>query len=169
MLNIFKVQGSFKLSKLLISLAITLGAGVIGSLFSMNANDLYLSLNLPSFAPPAYTFGVVWTFLFIIMGIAFYRIWMYYKEDDCKQNDIVRDALMYFMVQLIFNILWSVLFFGLFLKTAALFDIVILLFYIIFTTIKFYKIDKTAAYMMIPYILWVAFATILNMSIIFLN
>jgi benzodiazapine receptor len=168
MLNIFKVNGSFKIIKFLISLAVTLGAGVIGSLFSMNSKDVYLSLNLPSFAPPANTFGIVWTLLFIIMGIAFYRVWMYYTSDN-KQKDIVKDALIYFIVQLIFNVLWSILFFGLDLKTAALFDIVILLFYIIVTTIKFYKIDKIAAYMMIPYILWVAFATILNMSIIFLN
>jgi benzodiazapine receptor len=169
MLNIFKVNGRLNLNRLLISLAIALGAGMIGSLFSMNAKDVYLSLNLPSFAPPASAFGIVWTLLFIVMGIAFYRIYMYYTMDNCKQNDLIKDALIYFIIQLIFNVLWSVMFFGLNLKTAALFDIVILLFYIIITTIKFYKIDKTSAYMMIPYILWVSFAAILNISIIFLN
>jgi benzodiazapine receptor len=169
MQNIFKVNSSFKITKLIISLAVTLGAGVIGSLFSMNSKGVYYSLNLPSFAPPANTFGIVWTLLFIIMGIAFYRVWMYYTPDNNNQSGSVKDALIYFIVQLIFNVLWSILFFGLYLKTAALFDVVILLFYIIVTTIKFNKIDKIAAYMMIPYIIWVAFATILNMSIIFLN
>jgi benzodiazapine receptor len=170
MQNIFKVNGMFKPVKLIISLVITLGTGVIGSLFSMNSKDVYYSLNLPSFAPPAATFGIVWTLLFIIMGIAFYRVWMYYSPDKNNPQDAaVKDALIYFIVQLIFNVLWSVLFFALNLKTAALFDVVILLFYIIVTTIKFYKIDKIAAYLMIPYIIWVIFAAILNMSIIFLN
>ena len=162
-MNIFKVNGSFSISKLLGSLLLTFGAGAIGGFFSVNATMIYQSLILPTFAPPAWVFGPVWMLLYFIIGIAFYRIWMNHKNEGTK------NAMFYFIIQLIFNVLWSVLFFGFSFWLAAVLDILILINYIIITTIKFYKIDKKSAYLMLPYLAWVIFAAVLTVSIVLLN
>lgn len=152
------------IAKLVGSLGLTLGAGIVAGLFSMNAKEIFSSLQLPSFAPPAWVFMPVWIILYILMGISFFLILRKGKETPG-----VKSALFYFVLQLIFNVLWSVLFFTLNLRAAALVDIVILLIYIAITTYKFSKIDKTAAVLMIPYLVWVAFAAVLNFAIVMLN
>jgi benzodiazapine receptor len=162
-MNIFKVNGSFSISKLFGSLLLTFGAGAIGGFFSVNAPMIYQCLILPPFSPPAWVFGPVWMLLYLIISIAFYRIWMN------GTNEYVKNAMFYFIIQLIFNVLWSLLFFGFSLWLAAVLDILILIVYIIITAIKFYKIDKISAYLMLPYLAWVMFATALNVSIVLLN
>ena len=154
----------FGIGKLIGSLALTLGAGLIAGLFSMNAKTIFNSLKLPSFAPPAQVFMPVWIILYILMGIAFFLILR-----KGKDTPGVKSALSYFIIQLVLNVLWSVLFFTLGLRGAALVDIIMLLIYIAITTYKFYKIDKTAGILMLPYLIWVMFAAVLNFAIVMLN
>lgn len=146
------------------SLALTLGAGIIAGLFSMNAKEIFSSLQLPAFAPPAWVFMPVWIILYILMGISFFLI----LKKGTKTPG-VKTALFYFVLQLFFNVMWSVLFFTLGLHTAALVDIVILFIYIAITAFKFSKIDRAAAVLLIPYLIWVAYAAVLNFAIVMLN
>lgn len=164
MTNLLKVNGEFSLVKLTISILLCLGVGALSSALSMGTMGAYSELKQPAFAPPSWIFGPVWTILYIMMGIAAYRIWMLGLE-----NDQVRDALFFFGAQLVFNFMWTILFFRFELRGLAFLEIIILLVLIIITTVKFYKLDQTAGYLMIPYILWVSFASVLNYSIWELN
>ena len=140
-------------------------AGIIGSLFTFPAiGSWYEKLNQPSFSPPNWLFGPVWTVLYLMMGVSAYLIWQ--KGLD---NKTVRIALVIFAIQLILNSFWSIIFFGMKNLSFALAEIVILWIFIVLTIIKFYPIDKKAAYLLIPYLLWVSFATFLNYSILRLN
>lgn len=124
----------------------------------------YAFLNKPSFSPPNWIFGPVWTILYFLMGISAFLLW---KKG--LKNKKVKRALTYFSMQLFFNFLWSLLFFGLHNPLLGLVDIVLLLISIVLTSITFYKISKVASYLLIPYLLWVSFATLLNLSIVLLN
>lgn len=157
-------EKKFGIKKFAASLALTLGAGLIAGFFSMNAKTIYDSLELPAFAPPSWVFAPVWIILYILIGIALFLI---LRKGAGTPG--VNGAFSYFILQLAFNVLWSVLFFTLNLRVAALVDIVILLIYIAITTFKFYKIDKTAAFLMLPYLLWVIYAVALNFMIVMLN
>lgn len=150
--------------KLILSFGLSLGAGAAAFLFSMNANQIYASLKKPVFAPPAWVFGPVWAVLYILIGVALYLV---LKKGIRQPN--VKNALFYFCIQLAFNILWSALFFTLNLRAAALADIIILLIYTAVTAVKFFKIDKTAGVLMTLYLVWIAFAAVLNLAIVILN
>lgn len=163
-MNLLKVDGRSSTKKLLASMFLMLVVAVLGAVFSLNASEIYTSLNLPSFAPPAWVFMPAWIILYGLMGLSFYRILMLDKN-----NPDVKSARSAFYIQLVFNVLWSILFFGMSLHIAAFIDILILLFYIVLTIVRFYKVDKTAAYLLIPYLLWVAFATVLNLAVVLLN
>jgi len=140
-------------------------AGVIGSVFTRSAiTSWYIGLNKPFFNPPNWIFGPVWTLLYTLMGVASYFIWQ--KRSD---NPLANVALLVFFVHLVFNALWSFIFFGLKNPMLAFFEIIVLWLMILALIILFYKIDKKAAYLLIPYILWVSFASILNFSIWKLN
>ncbi len=144
---------------------LSLAAGAIGSIFTLNSIPTwYATLSKPSFAPPNWLFGPVWTTLYILMGISAYLIW----EKGMKKK-LVRNALLLFALQLILNALWSILFFGLRSPLYGLVCIALLWLSIALTIKLFYSIDKRAAYLLIPYILWVSFASILNYSIWMLN
>lgn len=162
--NIFRVKGKVNYGALIISVIIPLAIGFISSFLVGDSYEIFQELNKPSYTPPGWVFAPVWTILYTLMGIASYRIWMYGTE-----NRGVRGALFTYGVQLILNFLWTIIFFGLQLRGLALIEIIILLIFIIITTIRFYRIDKTAGYLLIPYILWVSFAAILNFSIWRLN
>ena len=153
------------LLKLFIGVGMCLLIGLIGSLFTApNISPWYESLAKPSFAPPNWVFGPVWTALYILMGISFAVIWRRYK--------ILRGAglaMVIFVIHLFFNTLWSAAFFGLHSPLLGLVDIIILLILIIITIIFFARISYFAAFLLIPYVLWVSFATILNISIYVLN
>lgn len=163
-MNIFKVNGQFRLRKILLSLLLTLGTGALGALFADQAGKIYDRLIQPAFAPPGWIFAPVWTLLFLLMGLALYRVRM--AEED---PEAVRNATRTFVIQLIFNLLWSVLFFTFGFHAAALADILILLFYQILATVQFFRIDKAAGWLMMPVDLWVLFATLLNLAIVTLN
>lgn len=152
-----------KYLKLLFSLAICQLTGIIGSFFTITSlSNWYLTLNKPSFNPPNWIFGPVWTILYLLMGISLYLIWKNY-------NKISRTAIILFSIQLTLNLLWTILFFGLKNVLFAFIEIIILWIFILLTIITFYKQSKTAAFLLIPYIVWVSFAAILNFSILYLN
>jgi benzodiazapine receptor len=154
-----------KALKLIISILICQGAGILGSVFTSPAIPTwYASLEKPSFSPPNWVFAPVWTLLFLLMGISLYLIW-----ERGLENKKVRRAIFIFAVQLALNILWSIIFFGLQVPLYAFIEIIILWLAILITIISFYKISKLAAYLLLPYILWVSFASILNFSIMILN
>jgi tryptophan-rich sensory protein len=154
-----------KLLYIVIAVTICLLIGFLSGFATQSSvSTWYTTLNKPSFNPPNWIFAPVWTILYILMGIAaglvwakgFYHIW-------------VKTALYYFGFQLLFNALWSIVFFGFQQPFWALLVIVVLLILILFT-IKWFKIvSKPAAYLLIPYLLWVSFAMILNYKIWELN
>lgn len=146
------------ISKLIFSIGICLGAGILGSVFTFSSIPTwYATLNKPSFSPPNWIFAPVWTILYILMGISLYRVWTNKKVPTV------------FWVQLILNALWSIIFFGMRNPTLALVDIVVLWIAIVLTIKAFSKIDKLAGQLLIPYLAWVSFASILNLSIVLLN
>ena len=153
-----------KISKLLASMIICELAGAMGSVFTISQiNGWYAGLVKPSFNPPNWIFAPIWTALFILMGIALYLVWTGKKEISKKK------AVQIFAVQLVLNVLWSLVFFGLHSPVMG-FLIIVPLWIAIFLTIKeFYKISKVASYLLVPYILWVSFASVLNAFIWFLN
>ena len=154
-----------KILKLIVSILICQGAGLVGSVFTSPAIPTwYATLQKPSFEPPNWVFAPVWTLLFLLMGISLYLIWSKGLED--KKAKI---AIVIFSSQLVLNILWSFLFFGFKSPLYAFIEIIILWLAILATIISFYRISKTAAYLLLPYILWVSFASVLNFSIMILN
>lgn len=139
--------------------------GILATPFTVSSIPTwYAELIKPSFSPPNWVFGPVWVVLYLLMGVSVYLIW---KEGTKKKR--VKIALFYFLIQLFFNFLWSAVFFGLHQPLLAFVDIILLFGAIILTMVKFNKISKVAFYLLIPYLVWVSFATILNVSIVFLN
>lgn len=153
------------LSKLLISIIGCELVGILGGVFTISSIPTwYATLNKPFFSPPNWIFGPVWTLLYFLMGLSFYLIWT-----QSKKNKQVKTATKYFFYQLALNFIWSPIFFGLKSPLLALFVIIAMWVMIILTIKKFYPLSKTASYLLIPYFLWVSFATILNASITILN
>ncbi len=150
--------------KLIISILLSLSAGALGGLATASSvGSWYATLEKPVFNPPSWLFGPVWTLLYIMMGIALFLIWRI-KDAPGKKR-----AMMWFWIQLILNALWSPAFFGLESPLLGLVIIVPLWVAILMTIKAFYPINKLAGGLLIPYFLWVSFATILNASIWWLN
>lgn len=124
----------------------------------------YEFLNKPTFAPPNYVFGPVWTFLYLTMGISFYLVW-----EKRNKKGVGRDLLLLFLIQLLINLMWSWLFFGLRSPELGFVNIFVLCGVLAYTTYKFYLADKIAGLLLMPYLAWVGFATILNLYIVILN
>lgn len=163
-MNIFKVNGKFNLGDLIISLLITLGGGFVVGKFISGNTEMYERLNRPWFSPPSWVFSVVWTILYIFMGIASYRIYLRYKEGEKTKS-----ALIFYGIQLVLNFAWSIIFFVFRLYGLAFIELIFLLIFIIITTIKFFKFDKVSGWLMVLYIIWVSFAGVLNFFIWKLN
>ena len=140
-------------------------AGLLGSLFTTTGpGSWYSTLIKPAFNPPSWIFAPVWTLLYILMGISLYLVIM----EGMKGRD-VRIPLLIFATQLILNILWSYAFFGLESTFFGLLVIILLWISIVATMILFYPVRKAATWLLVPYILWVSFATILTYTIYSLN
>ncbi len=153
-----------KLSKLVVSLVLPIGLGSIAGAFTAKAiPEWFATLNKPSFNPPSYLFGPVWTVLYILMGVSMFLIW------NTPKTELRQKALIVFGVQLFFNFWWSILFFSFHAIFLSVIDILLVWVLIIFMITLFKKIKPVAAYLQIPYLLWVTFATILNISIYYLN
>jgi benzodiazapine receptor len=151
--------------KLVASIILCQLAGLVGSLVTVpSIPTWYESLKKPSFNPPNWIFGPVWTGLYTLMGISLFMVWQ--KRADRPQ---IRTALFFFFMQLIFNALWSVAFFRLRSPLLGLIDIVLLWITILLGIKIFFEISKPAALLLFPYILWVSFGVLLNFSLWILN
>jgi len=158
-------MGKADILKLIVSILICQAAGLIGSFFTIPAIPTwYAMLKKPSFNPPNWVFGPVWTTLFVMMGVAVFLVWR--KGLNTSQ---VKIALSIFGVQLILNTLWSLLFFGLRSPLAGLIEIWVLWIAITLTLVFFLKISLAAGLLLLPYLAWVSFAAILNLAIWRLN
>jgi translocator protein len=146
---------------LLTLLALTYLAAAIGAFGSMNAPGFYRELQLPGFAPPAWLFGPVWTLLYTLMAVAAWLVW--------RNGKNYQTALWLYFSQLVVNALWSWLFFAWQQGALAFANIMLLLPLIIVTALSFWRQHKLAGLLLIPYILWVSFAAVLNYRIWQLN
>lgn len=143
---------------------LTLSVGAIsGIATSSGINEWFTALNKPSFNPPNYLFGPVWTLLYLLMGISLFLIL------QSPKNELKNKAIATFTIQLSLNFLWSFLFFKFQLLGIAFFEIILIWISILVMIFVFNKINKTAARLQIPYLLWVSFASILNGAIWWLN
>lgn len=150
---------------LLISIIVCELVGILATPFTISSIPTwYAMLNKPPFSPPNWIFGPVWTLLYFLMGIALYLIWV---NGINKQK--IKTAIVFFVIQLLLNFLWSVIFFGFHQPVLALIEIIILWFAIFMTMMKFLPISRSAGYLLLPYFLWVSFAALLNLSIVMLN
>jgi benzodiazapine receptor len=152
--------------KLLLSVGATFCAASVGSFFTVSddGSHWYEALEKPFFTPPGWVFGPVWTILYLMMGIAAFLVW---QKGVPKSH--VRVALVCFVVQLVFNAAWSVIFFGFHSVGLALLEIIFLWLAILATIASFWRVDRVAAGLLLPYIVWVSFAVILNADIYLLN
>lgn len=151
--------------KLLISIVVCQAAGLLGTPFTAAAIPTwYAGLTKPPIAPPNWIFGPVWTVLYLCMGVAFAIIWN--KGLDKKEH---RSAAILFGLQLFANVIWTPAFFGLRSPLLGFIVIVLLLVLLGLTIRSFYRISRPAAWILIPYLLWVSFATVLNGWILILN
>lgn len=138
---------------------------IIGSTATFTSvQSWYPTINKVSWNPPAWVFGPVWTALYIMIAVSGWRAWV-----GIGKYQIRNSAMHWYFFQLFINLMWSLLFFGLQNPTAALLDIFILLASIVITIKKFLRIDKLAAMLLIPYLLWVCYASTLNVGIVYLN
>ena len=151
--------------KIIVSIIACQCSGLIGSIFTTAAIPTwYASLQKPPFTPPNWLFAPAWITLYLLMGISAFFIWR-----RGLGNRQARTALIIFLIQLILNALWSIAFFGLESPLYGVIVIVALWIAILFTILKFWKISSVAAILLLPYILWVSFAAVLNISIFILN
>lgn len=150
---------------LVLSIALAQLAGGIGTIFTIDAIPTwYAYLNKPFFNPPSYVFGPVWTILYTLIGISAYLVW--------RRHQFGKKARSFWHVywaQLILNSLWSILFFGFKFTGLAFIEILATWYFIVRTIQEGYKIDRWSAYLFYPYLAWVSFASLLNLSIWLLN
>ncbi|MBE6708510.1 MAG: tryptophan-rich sensory protein [Ruminococcaceae bacterium] len=149
---------------LLICIAIPLLVGLISGLISRGGMEIFETVSKPPLSPPGFLFPIVWTILYILMGISSYLV----LSSGASKGEVA-NALSTYGIQLFFNFFWSIIFFNLELYTFAFVWLAALWIFILLTIIRFSKISKPAAYLMIPYILWVSFAGYLNLGIAILN
>jgi tryptophan-rich sensory protein len=154
-----------KIFKLIIFIFIAQAAGLVGAIATTPAiSGWYVFLNKPFFTPPNWLFGPVWTLLYLLMGISAYLI-----HSLGFEKIKIKKALYLFAAQLILNTLWSFVFFGFKLPFLAYIVIIILWIFIVLTIKNFLKLSKLAGYLMIPYLIWVTYASFLNLAIFLLN
>jgi len=144
--------------KLIAAVLFCQAAGFLGSLATTpSIGGWYKSLAKPSFNPPNWVFGPVWTTLYLLRGIALFLVWRLGLKTEGVQA-----ALILFLIQLALNTLWSILFFGLHQPLPALIEIIVLWAFILWTMIKFFGLSRPAGWLLVPYLLWVSFASVLN-------
>lgn len=174
----------FDFLKLAGAIAVAELAGVLGAFFTTPAiqSGWYAALARPALDPPAWVFAPVWTVLYALMGVSLFLVWQQRSHiltpsqraagghgEDARMLRMWRVGIAAFFIQLFLNAIWSFIFFGLRSPGWALVDIAALWFAIIWTMVVFYRISKPAAYLLVPYLLWVSFASYLNYSVWILN
>ncbi|VVB74471.1 TspO/MBR family protein [Candidatus Tiddalikarchaeum anstoanum] len=151
--------------KLIISILITEGAGLAGSIFTVSQIPTwYVALVKSPITPPNWLFGPMWTILYLLMGLSLYIVWK--KGIKSSQSKL---SVSLFAIQLALNILWSVIFFGMHSLIGGVITIVFLWFFILGDIVETREVDKVAAYALLPYLAWVTIATLLNISILWFN
>ena len=155
---------SHKLRQLVLCIAIPLAVGGLSGWVTRGAMEDFQALNQPPLSPPGWLFPVVWTVLFVLMGIASYLV-----VRSQGPEKLVKRALVFYGIQLGFNFLWSILFFNLGLYLVSFFWLVLLWCLILLTTLQFSTLDRRTFWLMLPYLAWVAFAGYLNLGIFWLN
>lgn len=149
----------------IVSVAISLGVGILSALLTRGNMNIYEEVSTPPLSPPSFLFPVVWTVLYVLMGISAAMVY------NTRTSPLARrkEALTLYYVSLFFNFFWSIIFFNIRAFLFAFVWLLVLLTLIILTIVKYYKINKTAAYLQIPYAVWVTFAGYLNFGIWLLN
>ncbi len=153
------------LKRLLIARAIPELVGLLSAVITGNIGDTYKNFSRPPLSPPGIVFPIVWVILYGLMGVASYIIFEEVKGKEEKR----RQALIFYGLQLIVNFIWPILFFRFEAYTASVFLILLLLVLVIITAVKFKELNSTAFWLMVPYILWLIFATYLNVGVAVLN
>ena len=147
-----------------ISAAIALAVGLLSGFLSMEGMRLYEEMAIkPSLTPPGWVFSVVWTILYALMGISAARIWLAPESKDRSSG------LNLYVVQLVVNFFWSLLFFNAQVYGLAALWLILLWILVLLMILEFSKVDKLAAWLQIPYLIWLTFAAYLNLSVWFLN
>lgn len=165
MLEIFKVRGKGNYKALLLSVFLAEGLGFLsGFLSTADPVTGYGKLDKPPLLPPGWVFPVVWTILYFLMAVAAYRVWL-----SGKQGARVSKPLGLYIVQLVLNFLWPIIFFRFSLYGWALVELLLMLVSIVLTTAEFYKADTASGNLMLPYVIWVSFAVFLNYGFWILN
>lgn len=155
-----------KYVKILVCVLSCIAIGYLsGQVTQSSVTTWYPTLTKPSFNPPNWAFPIAWSLLYTMMGIAAGLVW----SSIDYEPELVKKALIFFVIQLVLNSLWSILFFGLKNPFLALIEIILLWLVIYETYFKFKKINKFAGFLFIPYLLWVSFAAVLNANIWYLN
>ncbi len=147
---------------LIFSLFLSLGTGALAGFLTRDNTYIYSELNLPPLSPPSIVFPVVWSILYFLMGISAYII----LQSDSPN---AKSALFIYVIQLLLNFSWSIVFFNYQQYLASFIILVILWVLVLIMTIKFYRINKLAGILQIPYLLWISFAGYLNLGILLLN
>ncbi len=153
-----------KVKTYIIGIIISVAVGLLSAFFTRDSMDIYGSINTPALAPPAILFPIVWTVLYVLMGISSVIIY----NSDADENE-KRQALILYGIQLAVNFFWSIIFFNQRAFLASFIWLILLWVLIIAMILSFRKINKTAAWLQIPYLLWVTFAGYLSLSIYLLN
>jgi len=141
---------------------------IIGNIVTMpNIQPWYNSLNHPFWRPPNWVFGPVWTVLYIMLAFVGWRLWISF--DGSAARKLQQPVIRFYFIQLILNFLWSPLFFGMHYTGLALIDLLLIIVFTIFTMITALPINRTVTLLMVPYLLWLLFASSLNSAIVYLN
>ena len=148
-----------------VAIAIPLTVGILAAALTRDSMDIYGKLKTPPLSPPAIIFPIVWTILYVLMGVSSAMVYVNRKFNE----ETVKVAFKYYAISLILNFAWSIVFFRMQSSLIALIILIALLYYIIRTIIEYRKVLPIAAYLQIPYAVWVAFAGYLNAGIYFLN
>ncbi len=149
----------------IIAIAVPLATGGLSALLTKDNMNIYGEISTPPLSPPSFLFPVVWTLLYILMGVSSAFIWLQRKDEKEKADN----ALLIYAASLVFNFIWSLIFFNFRLYLFSFIWLVCLLVLIILTIVSYRRLCPVAAYLQIPYALWVAFAGYLNFGIWLLN
>ena len=150
--------------KLIICVAIPLAVGGLSAWLTRGSMDAFAGLRQPPLSPPGWLFPVVWTILFVLMGVASYLVFT-----SAKPQRVINDALWLYGLQLAVNFFWSIFFFRMSLYLFSFIWLILLWLLILATAVRFYRISQTAGYLLLPYLLWVTYAGDLNFGIYLLN
>lgn len=148
-----------------VAIAIPLAVGLISAALTRGNMDIYGKLDTPPLSPPGFLFPIVWTVLYVLMGISSAMVYI----DKDKNLNSAKRGFIYYIISLVLNFSWSILFFNLQAALVALVILAVMLYFIIKTVMEYYKVKPIAAYLQIPYVLWVAFAGYLNAGIWLMN